>query len=104
MQNRGMNSDTQEKDDTNGAVDVPTTHGQREGSLVRPFMSERQRKNSFPDTRSRGAHGWGAPDRDGRLGKGKSKTGRGEERGRGCKADEEREFFWKPELLVLDVC
>lgn len=45
------------KDDTNREVNLPTTHGQREGSLVRPFMSERQRKNSLPDTRSRGGEG-----------------------------------------------
>ena len=66
----------EEKNDTkNEEVDLPTTHGQREGSLVRPFMSERQRKNSLPDTRSRGGEGWGEREgererereRDGRL-------------------------------------
>lgn len=56
------------ENDTNGEVNLPTTHGQREGSLVRPFMSERQRKNSLPDTRSRGGEGWGERERDGRLG------------------------------------
>lgn len=48
-----------EKNVTNTEVDLPTTHGQREGSLVRPFMSKRQRKNSLPDTRSKGGEGWG---------------------------------------------
>ena len=62
-----------EKTDTNREVNLPTTHGQREGSFVRPFMSKRQRKNSLPDTRSREGEGWGERERDGRLGKGKGK-------------------------------
>lgn len=53
-----------EKNDMNREVNLPTTHGQREGSLVRPFMSERQRKNSLPDTRSRGGEGWGERERE----------------------------------------
>lgn len=65
MQNRGSNREMEgEKNDTNREVNLPTTHGQREGSLVRPFMSERQRKNSLPDTRSRGGEGWGERERE----------------------------------------
>ena len=86
-------------------MNLPTTHGQREGSLVRPFMSKRQRKNSLPDTRSRGGEGWGEREREmGGWGRvwGNKKEGGG--RGRGAVvADEEREFSWKPELLVLDI-
>lgn len=69
-------SDGRRKDDTNAEVILPTTHGQSEGSLVRPFMSKRQRKNSLPDTRSKGGEGWGERERergDERLGKGKRK-------------------------------
>lgn len=75
-----------EKNDTNREVNLPTTHGQREGSLVRPFMSERQRKNSLPDTRSRGGEGWGEREREmggwGRV-RGNKKEGGGEREGEG---------------------
>lgn len=65
MQHRGSNREMEkEEDDTDGEVNLPTTHGQREGSLVRPFMSERQRKNSLPDTRSGGGKGWGERGRE----------------------------------------
>lgn len=57
-------SDGRRKDDTNAEVILPTTHGQSEGSLVRPFMSKRQRKNSLPDTRSKGGEGWGEGERE----------------------------------------
>lgn len=75
-----------EKTDTNREVNLPTTHGQREGSFVRPFMSKRQRKNSLPDTRSRGGEGWGERERE--MGgwervRGNEKEGGGEREGEG---------------------
>lgn len=96
-------------------MNLPTTHGQREGSLVRPFMSKRQRKNSLPDTRSRGGERWGEKERE-REGErerweagegGIKKEGGGVREGGGeggVVADEERESFpGSRELLVLDV-
>lgn len=75
MRSRGSNREMEEEERHKHSTEVnlPTTHGQREGSLVRPFMSKRQRKNSLPDTRSRGWEGWGEKERrerEGRLGKG----------------------------------
>lgn len=95
-------------------MNLPTTHGQSEGSLLRPFMSERQWKNSLPDTRSRGGEGCGERERE----RERLETGEGEikkreggrERGKGkggcCSKGGERSFpgslscwFW----IDLDV-
>lgn len=99
-----------EKNDTNTEVDLPTTHGQREGSLVRPFMSKRQRKNRIPDTRSRRWEGWGRK-REEREGWEAGEGGKNEIKGRGRKdrrggrghvvPDAEREFSWKPEFVGI---
>lgn len=81
---------------------------------MRPFMSKRQRKNSLPDTRSRGGERWGEKERE-REGErerweagegGIKKEGGGVREGGegGVVADEERESFpGSRELLVLDV-
>lgn len=92
-------------------MNLPTTHGQREGSLVRPFMSKRQRKNSLPDTRSRGGERWGEKERE-REGErerweagegGIKKEGGGVREGGGgggCRSRRrEREFSWKQRVV-----